>query len=77
MLFSVHISSDKGKEVKDAYVLSRYLVIQHFKDVFTEDIAELPPHMEVDFSIKLVLGEALASKAPYGMSTPKLVELKL
>eukprot|EP00253_Pinus_taeda_P005387 PITA_05387 len=43
VLFVVHISSDKGKDVEDAY--SR--------------------------------GEALASKAPYRMSTLELVELKL
>jgi len=30
MLFAVHISSDKGKEVEDAYGLSRYLVLQQF-----------------------------------------------
>jgi len=28
VLFIVHISSDKGKEVDDADVLSRYLVLQ-------------------------------------------------
>jgi len=28
MLFAVHISSDKGKEVEDADVLSMYLVLQ-------------------------------------------------
>ena len=29
-LFAVHISSDKGKEVEDANVLSSYLVLQQF-----------------------------------------------
>lgn len=33
--------------------------------------------MEVDFSIMLVPGATSAPKAPYRMSTPKLVELKL
>ena len=28
VLFTVHISSDKGKEVEDAYVLKKYLVLQ-------------------------------------------------
>ena len=32
---------------------------------------------EVEFSIELVLGATLASKALYRMSTPKLVEMKL
>jgi len=33
--------------------------------------------MEVEFSIELVPWEALASKAPYMMSTPAFVGLKL
>ena len=32
--------------------------------------------MEVDFSIVLISGATLASKAPYRMRTPELVELK-
>lgn len=76
-LFAGHISSDKGKEVEDVDVLSRYPVLQQFKDVVHEDISKLPPHREVDFSIELVPREALTSKEPYRMSTPELVDLKL
>jgi len=77
MLFVVHISSDKGKEVEDADVLKKYLVLELFKDVFPKDIIELLPHREVDFSIEQVPGAAPESKLPYRMSTPDLVELKL
>eukprot|EP00253_Pinus_taeda_P005252 PITA_05252 len=77
MLFLVHISSDKSKEVEDADVLSRYPVLQQFKDVFPKDILEFPPHREVHLSIELVPREIPTSKAPYKMSTPELVELKL
>ena len=77
MLFVVHISSDKGKEVEDMVVLRRYPVLQQFKDVFPEEIIEFPPHKEVYFSIELVSGEAPASKTPYRMSTPELTELKM
>jgi len=48
-----------------------------FQDVFPIEISELPPHREVDFSIELVTEAAPTSKAPYRMSTPELVELKL
>jgi len=75
VLSLVHISSDKGKEVEDANVLRRYPVLQQFQDVFPTYISELPPHREC--SIELVLGEAPLSKAPYRISTPKLVDLKL
>jgi len=77
VLFFGHISSDKGKEVENADVLSRYPVLQQFQDVFPVDISEFPPHREVDFSIELVPGATPTSKAPYRMSTPELVELKL
>jgi len=77
VLFIVHISSEKGKEFEDEDVLRRYLVFQQLNDVFTKDIIELPPHREVDFSIKLVPGAAPTLKTPYKMRTPMLVELKL
>jgi len=51
VLFAVHISSDKGKEVEDADMLIKYPVLQQFKDVFPEDITKLPHHKEVEFSI--------------------------
>jgi len=53
VLFVVHISSDKGKEVEGANFLSRYPVLQLFQDVFPEEISEFPPHREVEFSIDL------------------------
>lgn len=43
-LFGVHISSEKGKEVEDVDVLSRYPLLQQYKDVFPEDFSEFPPH---------------------------------
>jgi len=64
ILFAVHISSDKGKEFEDAYVLRRYPVLQLFKDVFLEDILEFPPHREVYFSIEFMPGATMASKSP-------------
>ena len=51
--------------------------MQQFKDVLPEDVSKFPPHKEVDFLIELVQGAGQASKAPYRMSTPELVELKL
>jgi len=77
VLFSVHISSDKGKEDEDDEVLKRYPILWKFQNVFLVDIPNLTPHREVDFSIELISGAALESKALYMMSIPKLVELKL
>jgi len=77
VLFAVHISSDKSKEDKDAEVLSRYSILRQSQDVFPAKISELSPHREVEFSIELVPGATPTSKAPYRMSTPELVDLKL
>lgn len=76
-MFAVHISIDNGKDVKDVEIFKRYPVLQYFQDVFPAEILDFPPHMEVDFSIELVPRKTPTSKAPYKMSTPELVYLKL
>ena len=45
--------------------------------MFPKEILGLPPKQDLDFSIELTLGSVPASKAPYRMSAPELVELKL
>ena len=39
VLFAVHISGDKGKDVEDDEFLKTYLVLQQFQDVFHPDIS--------------------------------------
>lgn len=39
VLFSLHISGDKSKEVEDVDILRRYPVLHNLKDVFPEDIS--------------------------------------
>ena len=51
--------------------------MQQYQDVFPTKIPKLPPHREADFSIELVPATSPALKAPYKMSSPELVELKL
>lgn len=77
LLFVVNISSVKGKDVEDEEVLKKYHVLQQFRDMFLAEIPQLPSHREVEFSIELMPGVALASKTPYRMRTLELVELKL
>ena len=52
-------------------------MLQEFKDVFPDEIPGLPPKRDIDFTIGLVPGAAPVSKAPYRMSTPKMLELKM
>ena len=51
-------------------------VVQEFEDVFPEEVPGLPPSREVEFSIDLVPGTGLVSRAPYRMAPTELVELK-
>jgi len=60
----MHISSDRGKDVEDEEVLRRYLVLQQFRDVFSLEILEFPPHREVEFYIELVLEATPTLKSP-------------
>ena len=41
------------------------------------EILGLPPKRDIDFTIEIVPGVALVSKAPYKMSTPEMSELKM
>ena len=52
-------------------------VFEEFKDVFPKEIPRLPPKLDLDFSIELNPTSVPASKFPYHMSAPELVELKL
>ena len=45
--------------------------------MFLDEIPGLPPKRDIDFTIELVPGAALVSKAPYRMSTPEMLELKM
>ena len=48
-------------------------VVRDFPDVFPDELSGLPPEMEVEFTIDLVLGTTPISKTPYRMAP---VELK-
>jgi hypothetical protein len=52
-------------------------VVHEFLDVFTEDLARMPPERVIEFKIELQPGTAPIAKAPYKMSPLELVELKV
>ncbi|MCI96092.1 cellular nucleic acid-binding protein, partial [Trifolium medium] len=47
-------------------------VVRQFADVFPDDILDLPPEREVDFSIDIIPGTSPISMAPYRMSAAEL-----
>ena len=74
-VFVVHITEINDKETKPN--LEDLPFLNDFKDIFPKEISGLPPRRDIDFTIELVPGAVPASKAPYRMNTPELVELKL
>ena len=73
-LFTVNIRDvvlDKEQCIED------FPVLEEFKDVFPDEIPILPLKRDLYFSIELTPGSVPPSKAPYHMSAPELVELKL
>jgi hypothetical protein len=71
-LFSMFASLklEGGVEIKELPV------VQEFSDVFPEDVSDVPPDREVEFTIDLVPGTSPISMAPYRMSASELSELK-
>ena len=73
-LFAINIQdvySNREQHIED------FPVLEEFKDVFPKEIVRLPSKRDLEFSIELTLASIPASKAPYCMSAPELVELKL
>ncbi|XP_057443990.1 uncharacterized protein LOC130736162 [Lotus japonicus] len=51
------------------------LVVHEYDDVFPEDVPDLPPVRETEFSIDIVPGTGPISMAPYRMAPAELAEL--
>ena len=72
-VYVVQVTNMLEKESKPS--LEEFVVLHGFIDVFVDEILELTPKREIDFSIDLLHGSALISKAPYRMSLPELKEI--
>jgi hypothetical protein len=57
--------------------LEDFVVLCEFRDVFVDEIPELPPRREIEFSLDLLPSSTPISKSPYQMSLPELTELKI
>src|SRR3954469_21221526 len=64
------------RNVKEKVASSELPVVCEFPEGFPEEVNELPPEREVEFSIDLVPGTSPVSMAPYRMSASELAELK-
>jgi hypothetical protein len=52
-------------EKEDKPKLEDFVIVREFKDMFVDEIPELPPRREIYFSIDLLPGSTPISKAPY------------
>jgi hypothetical protein len=64
-------------EKEDKPKLEEFDVLRDFRNMFVDEIPELPPRREIDFSIDLLPGSDPISKSPYRKSLPELTELKV
>jgi hypothetical protein len=62
-VYTIQITNLLGKEDKPN--LEDFVVLREFRDMFVDEILELPTRREIDFSIDLLPGSAPISKAPY------------
>ena len=74
-VYVVKVTNLLEKENKPS--LKDLTILHGFRDVFLDETPELPPIREIDFSINILSGSSTISKAPYGMSLPKLTKLKI
>ena len=51
-------------------------MVEEYANVFPDEIPELPPSRDMDFTIDLIPGAGLVSMAPYQMAPAELSELK-
>ena len=73
----IHISEIKNETKDDALSTKGVKVfLDDFKNIFFEELNELPPTREVDHAIDLIANAALVAKAPYHHSLAQNVELK-
>jgi hypothetical protein len=62
-VYTIQVTNMLEKEDKPK--LEDFTILHEFRDMFVDEISELPPRREIDFSIDLLLRSAPISKAPY------------
>ncbi|KAL8133741.1 hypothetical protein AgCh_008979 [Apium graveolens] len=60
---------------KETPILDEIPIVREFPDVFLQELPELPPDREIEFSIDLIPGAESVSKAPYRMAPMEMKEL--
>jgi len=65
-----------GEKKSSKEQIKSMLVVDEYADVFPDEIPELPPSRDINFSIDLIPGAGLVSATLYRMAPVELAELK-
>jgi len=65
-----------AEKMSTAEKISRIPIVEEYAYVFSDEISELPPIRDVDFSIDLIPSAEPVSNAPYRMAPAEVAELK-
>jgi len=74
--FTCFVIVAQEKKMSTEEQISRIPVVDEYADVFPDEIPELPPSRDIDFSIDLIPGARPVSAAPYRMTPAEVAELK-
>nr|GEU96690.1 putative reverse transcriptase domain-containing protein [Tanacetum cinerariifolium] len=74
-IFLAHISAKKEEGKSEGKQLKDVPIVQHFSEVFPEDLPGLPPAQPVEFQINLIPEAAPVAQAPYQLAPSKMKEL--
>ena len=73
--FAVIVINEENINNEDKLKLEDIPILREYLNVFSEEIAWLPPKRELDFTIELVPGVVPSSKASYQMNILELNKL--
>ena len=68
----VWIVIENIEDIKEEKNANEVLMVKEYVDVFPNDLPGLPPNMEIEFTINIILGTEPISRPLYRMAPTKL-----
>nr|GEY26369.1 retrotransposon protein, putative, Ty3-gypsy subclass [Tanacetum cinerariifolium] len=74
-VFKAHVTTKKCEDKSEENQLEDVPIVQHFPEVFPENLPGIPPTRQVEFQIDLVPGAAPVGWVPYRLAQSEMKEL--
>ncbi|GKA75382.1 putative reverse transcriptase domain-containing protein [Tanacetum coccineum] len=74
-VFLAHVTTKKDEEKSEEKRLEDVPIVQDFHEVFPEDLPGIPPALQMEFQIDLILGAAPVAWVPYRLAPSVMKEL--